>query len=387
MSPPKVSIGIPTYNGERFIREAIQSIVDQTFRDIEVIVIDDRSTDATVEIVRSLRDPRLVLYENEQQLGIPGNWNRAVSLAHGEYLCLFHQDDRMQPDNLARKIQVLDSDPLIGLVYSAVETLIDPSAPYPPARWMEESAVDFIIDGHTYLRRLLLEGNLICAPSVLVRREELIKVGGFDTELGFACDYALWMKLCFDRRVAFLSEHLVQYRWHADNETHRYRFEKGVLEVAIAGRKVLSEYRRRSGREEEADLLRASVDVLTGVRQWAAQLETAKTWLEEQVRNWQREAEQREGIIADLQAQTAALQTAKTWLEEQVRNWQREAEQREDVIAEQRRTLESLQGHIVALEQERVRAGQVFSDLEAQAWTRIGRRLHLLTHPVSRRKE
>lgn len=344
MAPPKVSVGIPTYNGEQFIAESIGSVLNQTVQDLQLIVIDDRSTDATVEIVRSLRDPRIALYENEARLGIPANWNRAVSLASGEYFCLFHQDDRMHPDNLARKLDVLEADSTIGIVHSAVEILVEPSAPYQLSRWVEASENDFTVDGYAYIRRLVLEGNLICAPSVLVRREELVNAGGFDPDLGFACDYALWMKLCLNRRAAFLSQPLVQYRWHADNETHRYRFGKGAREMVVAGRRVLAEYRQHPGRTQEAEWLLASVEALARVRTWAAELEAAKAWLEEQVRNWQREAEQRE-----------------------------------KVVAEQRRALEPLRHRIATLEQEQARVGQTLGELEGRAWTQIGRRLHLLS--------
>jgi hypothetical protein len=328
MRTPKVTVGIPTCNGERFVADAIQSVLAQAWTDFELLVVDDRSDDSTGEIVRSLGDPRIVLYENEQRLGIPGNWNRTLSLARGEYVCIFHQDDRMQPDNLARKAHVLDADPTIGFVHSAIEVLVEPSAPYPPTQWVEASAEDFIIDGHAYLRRLLLEGNLICAPTVLARRQDLLDAGGFDAELGFACDYALWMKLCLDRQVAFLSQPLVQYRWHAGNETHRYRFEKGVKESWVASQKALFEYRQRPGRAQEAELLQASVNALMRVRQWAAELASAKEWLEGQVQNWQQEAERRGQTTKELQDRVAQLETAKEWLEGQVQNWQQEAERR-----------------------------------------------------------
>jgi glycosyltransferase involved in cell wall biosynthesis/exonuclease VII small subunit len=353
---PKVTIGIPTYNGERFVAEAVQSVLAQSYIDFELILVDDQSKDSTVEIVRSMGDPRVRLHENDERLGIPGNWNRALSLARGEYICLFHQDDRMHPENLARKVAVLDADPTIGFVHSSIDILTEPSAPYPAAKWVEDSAEDFIVDGVAYFRRLLLEGNRICAPTVLARREDLLKAGGFDPELGFACDYALWMTLCLDSRVAFLSRPLVQYRWHADNETHRYRFEKGVQEARIASQRVLSAYDLRPGRKQEADLLRAAVDSLAKVRQWAAQLETAKAWLDEQVKNWQREAERREQTIKELQDWAAQLETAKAWLDEQVKNWQREAERREEIILEHHGVLEALQNRIVTLEQQRAEA-------------------------------
>ena len=415
MAPPKVTIGIPTWNGERYLADAIKSVLAQSFDGLEVIVVDDQSTDSTVEIVRSFQDPRIALHENKERLGIPGNWNQALSLARGEYVCLFHQDDRMEPDNLARKVRILDSDPTIGLVHSAIEILVEPSAPYPPAQWVEDSAEDFIIDGPTYFRRLLLESNLICAPTVLARRSDLLGAGGFDPELGFSCDYALWMKLCLDRRVAFLSQPLVQYRWHADNETHRYRFEKGVQETWVASRKVLSYYRQRPGREREAELLLASVDALAKVRRWAADLERGKEWLDGQVRNWQAEVSLRDQTISELRDVVQRLQTAKEWLEGQSRNWQAEAERREQTIAElkawntqletakewlegQSRNWQAeaerrqedvlkLEQRAAALEEDRLKLEAALRAVERQTWTRMGRRLRLLAHPSTRAGE
>jgi glycosyltransferase involved in cell wall biosynthesis len=336
MAPPRVTVAIPTWNGGRFVAEAIQSILSQSFTDLDIVIVDDHSTDSTVEAVHSFADPRMTLHENGRRLGIPGNWNHALSLARGEYVCLFHQDDRMEPDNLARKVRVLDSDPTIGLVHSAIEIIVEPSAPYPPAQWVEEAAEDFIVDHPVYFRRLVLEGNIICAPTVLARRQALVEAGGFDPELGFACDYALWMRVCLDRRVAFLSQPLVKYRWHADNETHRFRFEKGVQEALAACHKVLSDYGRRPGREQEAELLRASVDVLARVRRWAAELDSGRGWLEEQVRNWQAEAERRDQIIAELRLWNEQLEGGKAWLEQHARNWQAESERRDEFIAELR---------------------------------------------------
>lgn len=360
MAPPKVTIGIPTWNGERYLADAIKSVLAQSFDGLEVIVVDDQSTDSTVEIVRSFRDPRITLYENEQRLGIPGSWNRTLALARGEYVCLFHQDDRMQPDNIMRKVQVLDADPSIGLVHSAIEIIVEPSAPYPPAQWVEGSPEDFTIDGPTYFRRLLLEGNVICAPTVLARRQDLLRMGGFDSELGFACDYALWMRLCLERRIAFLSQPLVQYRWHADNETHRYRFEKGVQETRTAALKVLSYYRQWPGQEQEADVLRASVDALARVRGWAADLERGKEWLEGQVRNWQAEAERRDQIIAELRSWNEQLEGGKAWLQQHAQNWQAEAERRDQIIAE-------LRGWIGQLESDKRRLEEQVRSWKAEA--------------------
>jgi hypothetical protein len=399
MAIPKVTVGIPTWNGERFIEAAIRSVLTQVFTDLEIIVVDDQSADSTPEIVRSFSDPRITFCQNEQQLGIPGNWNRTLTLARGEYVCVFHQDDLMCPENLLRKTAILDDDPNIGFVHSAIAIVIEPSAPYLPSAWVENSDKDFIVDGAIYFRRLLLEGNLICAPTVVARRDVLLRAGGFDSEFGFACDYALWARLCLDQRVAFLSEPLVQYRWHADNESHRYRFLRGVQEISAASRRLLSHYREQPGLEQDANLLEASVDALTRVRTWAAELECGKAWLEGQVQNWQGIAAERERTIADLQAWNTQLETAKAWLDAQVQNWQGIAAERERTIADLQAwntQLETAKAWLdaqvqnwqgIAAERERSidqyrerlqRLNVRIHKLEGHTWTRLGRHLRIL---------
>src|SRR5713101_5204859 len=189
--PVRVSVCIPTYNGAEFVAQAIESVLAQSLQDFELLVVDDCSTDATLDVVRSFTDSRIRVDENDRRLGIPGNWNRCLSLGRGEYLCLFHQDDVMLPENLARKVQVLASDPTIGFVHSAVEVLIEDSAPAPLANWIEDASADFIVDGVGYFRKLLF-GNLICAPAVVARRQRLLDLGGFDEGLGYTPDYEMW---------------------------------------------------------------------------------------------------------------------------------------------------------------------------------------------------
>ena len=103
-SSVRVSVCIPSYNGEAFIAEAITSVLAQNLQDFECLVVDDCSDDATLEIVNSLSDPKIRVCRNSTRLGLPGNWNRCLALARGEYICLFHQDDVMLPGNLEKKI-------------------------------------------------------------------------------------------------------------------------------------------------------------------------------------------------------------------------------------------------------------------------------------------
>ena len=115
---PEVSVCMPVYDGERFLREAIESVFAQDFQQFELIVTDDRSSDGTCDIVRSFHDPRLRFYQNEIGLGIPGNWNMALSKATGKYIKYLFQDDVIYPDCLSTMVESLRRHESAGVVFS-----------------------------------------------------------------------------------------------------------------------------------------------------------------------------------------------------------------------------------------------------------------------------
>ena len=166
---PRLSVCLPTYNGEAYITEAVQSVLQQSYSAFEIVAVDDGSSDRTLEILQSFTDPRLRIYQNPHQRGIPGNWNVAVELARGEYVCVFHQDDVMLAGNLARKMAFFDSDPSLSLVHSGAEPIIESDLPNRLSDWMEKAESDFVEEGEVYFHKLLLRGPCICAPAVIVR--------------------------------------------------------------------------------------------------------------------------------------------------------------------------------------------------------------------------
>ena len=101
----------------------------------------------------------------------------------------------MLADNLVRKLALFDADPSLSLVHSRAKAVVEAGAPERVAEWREKAETDFVEDGEAYFRKLLLYGDCICAPTVIVRREQLAAAGGFNETLGFACDYEMWMKL------------------------------------------------------------------------------------------------------------------------------------------------------------------------------------------------
>ena len=266
LAPPRLSVCLPTYNGEAYLAEALRSVLQQSYSAFEVVAVDDGSSDRTLEILQEFAGPRVRIYRNPYQRGIPGNWNACVHLARGEYVCVFHQDDVMLADNLARKMALFESDPTLSLVHSLAEAIIEPDAPSCLSDWMEKADTDFVEEGETYFRKLLLRGNCVCAPTVIVRRERVAAVGGFNEALGYACDYEMWMKLCVEGRVGFISDALVGYRWHAGNASHRYQYERGVKECRVVIRAAVAYYTVRRGDTSDARLLAEAAEAVLAQR-------------------------------------------------------------------------------------------------------------------------
>lgn len=379
-----VSVCLPTYNGETFIKEALDSVIGQTYRDFELLVVDDGSTDRTLDIVQSLSDPRIQLHRNPTRLGIPANWNRCLELAAGEFVCVFHQDDVMLPENLERKVQLLSADETVGFVHSAVETLAEESAPSAFADWIEAATDDTLWDGPEYFRTLLLNGNRVCAPTVLARRSALLEQGGFDPDLGFACDYAMWLRLCLTYRVGFLARPLVRYRWHGGNASHAYQFERGVEEIRTAARRGLRLYRDR-GAPADGPVLDDALTALDALRRWAAELQRGKAWLEGQQASWRSVVETQNTFIRELRGWIAELETGKTWLEAQraaleeqgaaQRAWIGELEKAQAWMEEQRNNWEN----IARQHEERAAHWQAQTrHWQESVWGRVGSRLKLV---------
>lgn len=226
----KLSVCIPAYNGSQYIEKAIMSILNQTFTDFELIIVDDYSTDDTEAIVTSFQDQRLSFFKNQKRLGLVGNWNRCLELAQGQYICLFHQDDVMLPENLSRKVTILDQRLEVGLVYSNV-LVIDDRGNVTGQHWFFETEADSdtIYRGLDFFNILISGPNIVSCPSVVVRRACYERLSGFDSNLPFTADWEMWLRIALFFDVAYLAQPLIQYRWHGKNESINF---KGAQELA-----------------------------------------------------------------------------------------------------------------------------------------------------------
>ena len=215
---PRVTFVVPTYNYARFVGQALDSLLGQTFPAIEVIVIDDASTDGTPEVLAAYADdPRVRLVRHELNIGHIRTYNEGIGLARGEFVGLLSADDLcLDRDAVREQVAMFDSDPDVGFVYPA-QAYVDESGRlvHVAAPWPE----DHVRDGHEELRHLVFT-NYVPASGPLVRRACHDVVGRYDERLPHAGDWDLWLRLCTRFRAGYLARPLYGYRMHGTNMHH-----------------------------------------------------------------------------------------------------------------------------------------------------------------------
>jgi glycosyltransferase involved in cell wall biosynthesis len=213
----KVSVCIPVYNGSAYIAESINSVLAQTYEDFHLIVCDNCSTDNTEEIVRSFHDPRLTYVRNSENLGLVGNANRCIELSKGEYVCIWHHDDVMLPDNLQCKVHLLDEHPEVGFVHSNLILIDDTGETIAPEIWGDDSRRDYIEGGLTTLKKYLSKlplGARFFIGAVLARRKCYKKLGGFNPKFPHCNDSEMWIRMMLFYNVGCIGTPLLKYRVH-----------------------------------------------------------------------------------------------------------------------------------------------------------------------------
>lgn len=216
----KIAIAMPVYNGQKYVKEAIGSILSQSYTAWELHVVDDCSLDGTCEIIESFKDSRIKLHKNKENIGLVRNFNSSLNYCQSEYISIFHQDDIMMSDNLKEKMLILDKYQNAGLIHSNIE-VINASGEVVNKHWYEHPAKDYIIKKSDFIEKMMVR-NMVCMPSVIIRRDVLNKVGKFDEQLSYCCDYELWLRIASEYDIAYLNKILIQYRLHESNETGRF---------------------------------------------------------------------------------------------------------------------------------------------------------------------
>ncbi len=204
---PTVSIVIPAYNAARYVEAAVDGALGQTFKDVEVLVVDDGSTDDTEAVLSRYRCA--VRYFRQENSGVAAARNRGIQESTGRYVAFLDADDTWFPEKLDRQVAALESSGQHRACYSAHVICTEALEPLSVHRGVRKSS---------NLEGLLLIGNVVGTPSsVLCDRSLFSIVGGFDPRLSQCADWDMWVRLATVSEFLYLDEPLVMYRQHGSN--------------------------------------------------------------------------------------------------------------------------------------------------------------------------
>ena len=231
-SGPLVNVVMPVYNNEKYLREAVESILAQTFRDFELIVVNDGSTDGSITVLEEYRqrDRRVVIHNHSKNQGIVAALNRGIRMGRSKYIARMDADDISLPNRLEVQSQFLNSHPNIGLVGSGAR-LINSTG--------RVIGYQSVVTGPLNLQWNLLFNNPLIHPSVILRREVLEKMSPYySAEFIGAEDYDLWTRMALSTQFENINTPLIKYRLHPLSTTSALREHQLEAQLQISIRTI-----------------------------------------------------------------------------------------------------------------------------------------------------
>lgn len=241
-----ISVCIPTYNSSKFISECIDSVVKQSYKNIEIIISDNCSSDNTIEIIEKKNIKNLKILRNNENIGMAKNFNLVCNEASGEYIKLLPSDDTIEPKSIETSLKFFKNNPDISLVASS-KKIINISSKTIIKKM--SSFNEGVHEGSRVIWKILNSGrNPIGEPTVaLFKKEEFINVGGFNEKYDFTLDIDLWIRLLEKGNLYFTEEPLGSFRVHPKSYSVKRKMYTSYLEWLndIQYKYSISKYRKR----------------------------------------------------------------------------------------------------------------------------------------------
>lgn len=256
MAKPLVSICIPIYNGEQYLAECIDSVLKQGIDDCEIIVVDDVSTDRSIQIVKDFQkqSPQIKLHKNEKNLGLVGNWNKCLELANGEWIKFVFQDDILADDCINKMLETSKERSFVACDREFIfdDLVSEETKNYfnnkllklsslvksKPAIYLSNKTISNIAASHIYL-------NFIGEPTAVMFKKSLVnEVGLFNANLFQICDLEYWLRIVTAKGLVFIPQKLISFRVHANSTTSRNltgnkNFRANYFDVVILAHDLL----------------------------------------------------------------------------------------------------------------------------------------------------
>ena len=249
MNEPTVSVILPAYNCEKYIAQAIESVLQQTFTDLELIIINDGSTDKTESIILSFTDPRIIYLKNEINRGLISSLNKAIEIAHGKYIARMDADDINLPARIEKQKKYLDTH--LGTTMAATTiSFIDENGSNKGIWLLDRKKID-----HNAIRKKMPFENCIAHPSIMIRTAVLKELKYDERQVNIE-DYDLWLRLLSrDHVISKIDEPLLLYRIHNESVTNLYLKKKNFFFKHLKMKRIFLAKEISSGRINGFNLL------------------------------------------------------------------------------------------------------------------------------------
>ncbi len=227
--PELVSVIIPVYNHERYVSYSIQSVLQQTYKNIELIVIDDGSTDGSAKVIRDLLQNHCFTFLARANKGLSATINEGIQLSHGEYICILASDDIYKHHKIKMQVDYLDNNQEYAMCCSLAETIDKNGTLLPQIIGYNNS--------ETLKFNRLIENNSITGVTVMLRRSVFESIGLFDVMLSVE-DWDMWLRVSEKLKIGYIPEVVACYRIHDTNQS------SNQLLLIDQGLKILNKWRK-----------------------------------------------------------------------------------------------------------------------------------------------
>ncbi|MEG1506406.1 MAG: glycosyltransferase family 2 protein [Bacilli bacterium] len=217
----KVSVCIPVYNSEKYLEKTLNSIINQTYNNIEILIGDNKSTDSTSEIIKRFmkKDNRIKYIQHSKNLGYSGNCNFLIKESSGEYIAIYHGDDLYDKTIVEKQVIALEKNKKLGGVFSFADVIDEKDNKIREMVLLKSQEELIIITLEEYLQLLLNNGvnfnNVLICPTSMIRKNIYLKLNGYDLTKKYIEDQDMWTRILKINNLGIINQKLIKYRVHS----------------------------------------------------------------------------------------------------------------------------------------------------------------------------
>lgn len=240
---PRITVLMTVYNGEAYLKECLSSVLDQTYKGFEFLIINDCSTDSSLDIIKSYKDKRMHVIENHKNIGQVKSLNIGLEHSRGEYIARIDQDDLMMENRLERQLDFLNKRPEVAVVGTWGEVIDEKGFTLGKSR--------LPVRNEEIVGSVLFCGYFLMHPSAMFRKDLVVSVGKYNESLSYSEDFDLWTRLLLKGyRLANIPEFLVKFRHHKKSSSKQFAEER----LSNARKAVLNFIKHIDGAFSDPDL-------------------------------------------------------------------------------------------------------------------------------------